>query len=85
MKMTGLGAVAGAPGDAQTRALDAEARKSRAETDATRAAEPPPEEARTTEAAVREAEFDRQDEERPEAERQQNGAHDKGSLLDVVV
>ena len=83
--MTGLGAVAGAPGDAQTRALHEEARRARAETDATRAAEPPPAEARTTESAVRETEFDRQDEEPPKDEQEQRDSADRGSLLDLVV
>ena len=83
--MTGLGAVAGAPGDAQTRALQEEARRARAETDAARAAEPPPAEVRTTESAVRQSEFDRQDEKRPKDEQEHRDSTDRGSLLDVVV
>jgi Flp pilus assembly protein TadD len=83
--MTGLSAVAGAPGDAYVRVQLEEARKARAEHDSTKAAEPPPAEARTTESAVHETKFDRQDHEREQAEQE---AHEeqtaRGSLLDEM-
>ena len=82
--MTGVGALAGASGDAQTRALSEDARRARVEHDAAQAADPPPAEARTTESAVKETEFGRQDHEREQAEQEAPREQDPGSLLDVV-
>ena len=83
--MTGVGAVAGASGDALVRAQSEDARRARAENDAARAGDPPPAEARTTESAVQESELGRQDYQREPAEQETGQTTGQGSLLDVVV
>lgn len=86
--MTGLSAVAGASGEADTRALYEEARRARTELDSAEPVEDPAEDTRATESAAKAAEFDRQDHERDEREdqAQQEQAREtaSGSLLDVV-
>ncbi len=86
--MTGLSAVAGASGEADTRALYEEARRGRTERDSAEPVESSAEDTRATESAAKAAEFDRQDHERDAQEErsQQEQAREteSGSLLDVV-
>ena len=94
--MTGLSAIAGAAGEADARTLTEEVRKAREDRAAAQAADPTQEDLRTTESAVQETKFERQDDPREQTEEQartpdrqaqmadQSSADGTGSLLNIL-